>query len=283
MDGDEDHNPGCGDEVDGARRLPAAKHIEKDREDGVHARRHGEPGEEHERQENQRDDEIGKLLQHVIAFGLLALGESKPGMFADRGADMLEVAACWSEIVPKMAAPKAPKDISEAVEQEEPGEEEMPAPAGGEVAMPGQGDGPGKASLIDVTLGIPSDAEHAVGVENVAEDAGDAFDVIAVLRSAHGENGIVEGRFRPEIERRMSVEDLETAHQEHKEDQRIDPVRDPHRARMAIDDLAFAHGFLLPPHYQTGDPGPRCDPGCPGLRPPKQRTKSSNSTRLRPT
>src|SRR5262249_41544141 len=91
--------------------------------------------------------------------------------------------------------------------------------------------------------------------ENVAEDAGDAFDVIAVLRSAHGENGIGEGRFRPEIERRMSVEDLETAHQEHEEDQRIDPVRDPHRARMAIDDLAIAHGFLLPPHYQPGEPG----------------------------
>src|SRR5262249_11121506 len=102
------------------------------------------------------------------------------------------------------------------------------------------------ASLIDVTLGIRSGAEHAVGVENVAKDAGDAFDVIAVLRSAHGENGIVEGRFRPEIERRMSVEDLETAHQQHEEDQRIDPVRDPPRARMAIDDLAFAHGFLLP-------------------------------------
>src|SRR5262249_23782647 len=254
MDGDEDHNPGCGDEVDGARRLPAAKHIEKDREGGVHAWRHGEPGEEHERQENQRDDEIGKLLQHVIAFGLLALGESKPGMLADRGADMLEVAACWSEIVPKMAAAKAPKDISEAVEQEEPGEEEMPAPAGGEVAMPGQGDGPGKASLIDVTLGIRSGAKHAVGVENVAEDAGDAFDVIAVLRSAHGENGIVEGRFRPEIERRMSVEDLETAHQEHEEDQRIDPVRDPHRARMTIDDLACNHrnALHLPPPPALG-------------------------------
>src|SRR5262249_47927114 len=192
MDGDEDHKPACGDEVDGARRLPAAKHIEKDREGGVHAWRHGEPGEEHERQENQRDDEIGKLLQHVIAFGLLALRESKPGMLADRGADMLEVAACWSEIVPKMAAAKAPKDISEAVEQEEPGEEEMPSAPHGEVAVTGQCHGPRKASLIDVALGVCSGAEHAVGIENVAEDRGDAFDVVAVLHGVHGEDGIVE-------------------------------------------------------------------------------------------
>src|SRR5262249_7703307 len=125
MDGDEDHNPACGDEVNGARRLPAAKHIENGREGGVPAPRQGKPCEEHQRQENERDDEIGKFLQHVIAFGLLALGELESGMLPDRGANMLKVAARWSEIVPKMAAAKAPYEISEPVEQEEPGEEEM--------------------------------------------------------------------------------------------------------------------------------------------------------------
>src|SRR5215471_5852562 len=129
MDSDEGHNPACGDEVDGARRLPAAKHIEKDREGGVHRWRHGKPGEEHERQKNERDDEIGELLQDVIAFGLLAFREVESDMFANRGADMLEVAAGRGEIAPKMPAAKAPYEISDAVEQEEPGKEEMPAPS----------------------------------------------------------------------------------------------------------------------------------------------------------
>ena len=55
--------------------------------DGVEARRHRQPRQDLQRQQDQNDDEIGELLEHVIARRLLALGEAQGQMLAQRGAD----------------------------------------------------------------------------------------------------------------------------------------------------------------------------------------------------
>src|SRR4029079_13597800 len=97
-------------------------------------------------------DEISELLQHVVALGLLALREFEPDVLPYRGADMLELAAARREIFPEMAAHQAVNEIEEPVDDEEPGEEEVPAPPGGEVAMAGQGHRPGKSSDLVIAV-----------------------------------------------------------------------------------------------------------------------------------
>ena len=55
--------------------LPAAEEVEQPREGGVHAGRHGEAGRAASAAAAEDDGEVGELLQHVVALGLLALGE----------------------------------------------------------------------------------------------------------------------------------------------------------------------------------------------------------------
>ena len=88
------------------------------------------------------------------------------------------------------------------------------------------------------------EAEHAGRVEVVAEDGGDALGGVAILHRFHRHHRIVEGRTSTRIESGMGVEDLQAAHQQDKQHERIDPMGDAHRARMPIDDLSFLHGAL---------------------------------------
>ena len=52
---------------------------------------------------------------------------------------------------------------------------------------------------------------------------------------------IVEIGLRSEIEGGVGVEDLQTAHQEHEQNDDIDPMGHAHGTRMAIYDLLSAH------------------------------------------
>src|SRR5262245_16942947 len=122
MHDNEENDPGCTDEMDGARGLPPAEDVEKHGEGGVHAGRHGKPGQKHERQEHERNGEIGELLQDIVALGLFALGKVEPRMLPDRGADMRQVLARGCKIAAEMTAAEAPQEVSETVEQEQPGE-----------------------------------------------------------------------------------------------------------------------------------------------------------------
>src|SRR5262245_4359623 len=134
--------------MDGACRLTPAKNLKQEGIACVHAGRHGEAGQEHQRQKHERHDEISELLQHVVALGLVALRKPEPDMLPYRGADMFQLAAARCEILSEMAAYQAVDQIGEPVDNEEPGEEEVPAPPGGEVAVAGQGHRPGKASNL---------------------------------------------------------------------------------------------------------------------------------------
>jgi hypothetical protein len=56
-----------------------------------------------------------------------------------------------------------------------------------------------------------------------------------------------EGRLGAPVERRVGVENLQAAHQQQKKTQRVDPVRNPHNPRVAIDRLAGTlHGHTAP-------------------------------------
>ena len=56
----------------------------------------------------------------------------------------------------------------------------------------------------------------------------------------------------PPVERWMRVEDCEPAHQQEREAGDVDPVREPHRDRLPVDDLTLASVFAWLVH----PPGP---------------------------
>src|SRR6476659_8251611 len=119
--------------MDGACRLAAAENLQQEGVARVHARRHGETCRQHQRQKHEGHDEIGELLQHVVALGLLAFGELEPQMLPNGGVDMLELAAARRKVLAEMPADKAVAEIDQPVDDKQPGEEEMPAASCGQI------------------------------------------------------------------------------------------------------------------------------------------------------
>src|ERR1700687_2348550 len=112
-----------GDEMNGARRLPPAEDVEEKWEARVHAGRHCKSGRQHQREQQEHHDEVGELLQDVVALGLLALGEFEPEVFPDRGANMLELAALRNQVAGDMPAAEAIDEVDEPVDDKEPRKE----------------------------------------------------------------------------------------------------------------------------------------------------------------
>ena len=129
----------------------------------------------------------------------------------------------------------------------------MPAASCGQIAMAGQRHRPGKASDLVVTIGHIGEAEHIGRVDIPPSDGGHAHEVLAMPHRPHRHHRIVEIRFRSEIEGGVGVEDLQPAHQQHKQNDDIDPMRHSHGARMAIDDLLSAH--CMRPRLWLATPG----------------------------
>ena len=77
------------DEMDGARRLPAAEYIDQPRQGRVETGRHGQAGEHDQRQDDEDQAEIGELLEDVV---VAAVAEAEPHVVDDRAADAAELA-----------------------------------------------------------------------------------------------------------------------------------------------------------------------------------------------
>ena len=158
------------------------------------------------------------------------------------------------EVAPEMPAHEAIDEIGDPVDDEEPGEEEVPAAPRGEIAMAGQRHRPGKASDLIVAVRHVGDAEYSGRVDAPAGDGRHANHLFAMLHRPHGHHRIVEAGFRSEIEGRVGIEDLQPAHQQHEQGDDVHPMGDAHRAGMAVDDFAlFLRAIrvrhLHPPHH----------------------------------
>ena len=116
-------------------------------------------------------------------------------MLDDLSADVAELDAAGKQIAAEVAAGEAPDEVDEAIHHQGPGKEEMPAPAGREILVAREGD----------------PAREGVEREERMAEIGAVAD----------------------IEGRMSVEDLESAHQEEHEAEGGDPMREAHEPRMA--------------------------------------------------
>ena len=58
----------CGQKMHRPRRLATAKQVGQERPVGIHRRRHGEPGRDHQRQQDEYHPDIGQFLDHIIGF-----------------------------------------------------------------------------------------------------------------------------------------------------------------------------------------------------------------------
>jgi hypothetical protein len=59
--------------MDRARGLPPAKNVDEPRQDCIHAGRHGEPRQNHRRQQHKYDGQITQLLQEIVMLCRVAM------------------------------------------------------------------------------------------------------------------------------------------------------------------------------------------------------------------
>ena len=119
---------------------------------------------------------------------------------------------------------------------QQPGEEEMDDPAGGEVVVRRDRRPARKRHIARLRRGT-GHAEHAACVELRAEQFGVAARAGFGVLGADLQHVVVEAEARlvADIERRMRVEDLQPREQQEEQADRPDPVRKPRPGELAVD------------------------------------------------
>src|SRR5579863_10619500 len=112
----------------------------------------------------------------------------------------------------EVPARAAPGEIDEPVENEQPGEKEVPAPPGSEIEIAGKRDPTRKSALRDLTI-FGGETKHARGVKGMSQDRRFSDEAILRLAGRDREGGVVEIGRVADIERGMRVEDLQSAQQ----------------------------------------------------------------------
>ena len=109
----------------------------------------------------------------------------------------------------------------------------MPAPPGREILVARDSDPAREGTPRDLPV-LARDAEQARRVEGMAGDHRFSNEAVRgqVCPDRHG--WMVEIGALADIERRMGVEDLQSAHQEEREADDIDPMRYAHHPSMAV-------------------------------------------------
>ncbi len=172
------------DKMHGTRRLAAVEERDEPRKGGVESGRHRQPRQNEDR-EGDDDAEIGKLLQHIVVQRLFSLGKAQPRMIGDRARDRTEIVQGRHEIA-NVPAGEEVHDIDQAIQHEQPGEEEVPAPAHGEVLFGRQG-GPGRESaLLHFAVRPARGAEQSGRIKRAAEDRRHPGDRVAIVVFAGG-------------------------------------------------------------------------------------------------
>ena len=127
VDGGERQQPGSGDEVQRARRLTAAEQIDPAGVDRVQPRRHRQPGHDQQRQQAEDHEQVGQVLQHVVAAGGVTARMPEQQVVLDRiAADAAQFGQRGQQVACQMAAEQRVEQVRDAVDDEDPGKEEVP-------------------------------------------------------------------------------------------------------------------------------------------------------------
>jgi hypothetical protein len=135
-----------------------------------------------------------------------------------------------------MASEQQIADIDRAIQYEQPGKKEMPAPTGREVLIGRDRHPGGKTALRQVPVLIARGPENSGRVERFSQYHSHALDrIVAALARCQREQRPVKCALNTPVQRRMGVEYLQAAHQKKQETERVRPMRDAHQKRVAID------------------------------------------------
>ena len=155
-------------EMDGARRLPSAKHLVEERQHRIHAGRHGKPGDDHQRQQHEQHAAIGHLLQRVVFAGVVEL---QLGVVDDVLRQPLEVVEARRKIAPDMAVDQAGDETRRSRSWS--GSRRRRNGRRGQCRDHSRRDGrPGREAARRLIACRTRPAEHAGRVETLAEDFG---------------------------------------------------------------------------------------------------------------
>src|ERR1700722_20340710 len=138
-------------------------------------------------------------MQHIVAKRLVAGGKPESYVLDDRVRDGPEIGKARPKVT-DMAAQNKVCEIEEPIENQDPGEEKMPAPPhrqilGGWERRPG-----GKAALFKFAVVAPRCAEHAGRVEGMSEDRRETrgrIPIIVAPRREREEGPLEIGGLRP--------------------------------------------------------------------------------------
>lgn len=231
MHGDEGDERESGQEMQRAGRLPTTEQIEQPGGDRIEARRHGKPRPDHQRQQYEDYGDIGEFLQRIIVACLGPLGKAQPGVTDDLVTEMrrLQFFGRRQQIAAEMPAGETISEIDEAVDDEQPGNEEMPAPARCQILIARQGQPVRKTAHCSLAVDIRN-PENARRIKAQSAQVRHALQRITFLFRLHRNEGrIVVGAILAPIERRMGVEYLQAAIQQHRHAQHVHPVRQTHQ------------------------------------------------------
>src|SRR5437899_8242580 len=97
-------------------------------------------------------------------------------MIADRLRNSAQLAAVGREIAREMPAADGPREIGEAVQDEDPGEEEVPRPRHRQPAVVRNREPPWERAIGELAVTVFRGTEHAGCVEIAPEHPGDPMD-----------------------------------------------------------------------------------------------------------
>ena len=236
VDGYESNDREGDDEMDRTRRLTPAKYVEQHGQGRVHRWRHGEPCQDHQRNESKDHSEVGDLLCGVVAFGFLPTGHMQFDVRPNIGGQVLqgEFVAAKRNVALNVAAGKRQDEISEPIEGKEPGKEEVIIAARSEIADAGQGHPTRKATTFAMAVDIGG-AQETSRIEGEGADVCDADGPPVGGYPCFERNDCVIGigAMLTPIEPGMSIENLEAAEQQNED------------ANMHNDTTIFEHIFQL--------------------------------------
>ena len=126
------------------------------------------------------------------------------------------------------------ENIQQAVEREHPAEEKMPAARVGEGLIAGNGQPTGKGARRGTERALLN-AEVSGGVDLSAVKLDIAARVALIAGGADGKKSALGIRRAAPIEIRVGIEDLQAAHKQNHQRQRVDPVGRACDAVVAVD------------------------------------------------
>src|SRR5271166_1919869 len=137
MHDDEQHQQIRSDEMQRSGRLAASEQIEQEWRRSIDSRRHRESRQHGERSDQEHDAGVGDFLQRIVVARGFAPWKLQLQVMPEFGCQSprMQLRPAWNEVLPQMPREQPADQINEPVDDQNPSEEKVPAPAGCQIAV----------------------------------------------------------------------------------------------------------------------------------------------------